>query len=413
MNQRIVIITGMHRSGTSLGASILQKAGVNIGDNVIGPNESNPRGHFEDVDFFQFQENILNRLGQTIIVQQALDLNEITLAETDLAKRLIETHHDKQIWGWKDPRTCLFLDFWHTLLPQANYIFIYRHPLEVLLSLLRRGTDLEVLVDPLMGVRAWQVYNQAILSFYQQHPGNCFLANVSGIVEDIAGFVGMVTKKLNLTLQEKDGSVLYQAAELRKIDLLSESMSLLKQIMPESLALYEQLEKQADLSGSESANGRGCEDANGRGCEDANPFACSPIRLFAISSIRPFAISSIRKLLVEQRQKDNWLEQQHAEHLAWIAELEQGKKWLEQQHAEHLAWIAELEQGKKWLEQQHAEHLAWIAELEQGKNWLEEQWQHWQAVATNQQTTMTKVKQHPLIRLMTRLRWVDWEDNHD
>jgi len=241
MNQRIVIITGMHRSGTSLGASILQKAGVNIGDNVIGPNESNPRGHFEDVDFFQFQENILNRLGQTIIVQQALDLNEITLAETDLAKRLIETHHDKQIWGWKDPRTCLFLDFWHTLLPQANYIFIYRHPLEVLLSLLRRGTDLEVLVDPLMGVRAWQVYNQAILSFYQQHPGNCFLANVSGIVENIEGFIEAVNEKFNLTLQTEGSATLYQATELKQVHIPPDTLDMLKQIDPKSVAIYEQL----------------------------------------------------------------------------------------------------------------------------------------------------------------------------
>jgi len=43
-----LILTGMHRSGTSLMASILQSAGVNVGKNLLEPDKRNPHGFFED-----------------------------------------------------------------------------------------------------------------------------------------------------------------------------------------------------------------------------------------------------------------------------------------------------------------------------------------------------------------------------
>ena len=46
-----LVVTGMHRSGTSMVAAYLQQAGVSIGRNLIGPAPGNPRGHFEDRDF--------------------------------------------------------------------------------------------------------------------------------------------------------------------------------------------------------------------------------------------------------------------------------------------------------------------------------------------------------------------------
>ena len=46
-----IIIAGMHRSGTSLAASLLQSAGLDVGERLMEGNWSNPRGHFEDLDF--------------------------------------------------------------------------------------------------------------------------------------------------------------------------------------------------------------------------------------------------------------------------------------------------------------------------------------------------------------------------
>lgn len=63
INQTVVVITGMHRSGTSLTTSLLQSAGVFIGDRLLGNNLSNPKGHFEDLDFVEFHQQLLQAQG--------------------------------------------------------------------------------------------------------------------------------------------------------------------------------------------------------------------------------------------------------------------------------------------------------------------------------------------------------------
>src|SRR5262245_3946517 len=57
------IVAGHHRSGTSVIASILQSAGLDIGQNLLGPDHGNVRGHFEDVDFLEFHRRALTSQG--------------------------------------------------------------------------------------------------------------------------------------------------------------------------------------------------------------------------------------------------------------------------------------------------------------------------------------------------------------
>src|SRR6187402_1642015 len=134
-----IIITGMHRSGTSLVSSLLQRSGVHIGDRLITANSANPRGYFEDVDFYEFHEHLLHQRGQTYLHVDESFTFQPTNQEMERAKKLVAERSHHTVWGWKDPRTCLFLDFWHQLLPDGRFLFVFRHPIEVLLSLLRRG----------------------------------------------------------------------------------------------------------------------------------------------------------------------------------------------------------------------------------------------------------------------------------
>src|SRR5436305_8144007 len=48
---RPVVITGMHRSGTSLVASYLSTLGIHMGDRLIPADRRNPRGYFEAAAF--------------------------------------------------------------------------------------------------------------------------------------------------------------------------------------------------------------------------------------------------------------------------------------------------------------------------------------------------------------------------
>ena len=56
----------MHRSGTSLVASVLAEAGLDIGlREDVGLGVGQPRGHFEDRDFYHLHEAILAASGRS------------------------------------------------------------------------------------------------------------------------------------------------------------------------------------------------------------------------------------------------------------------------------------------------------------------------------------------------------------
>jgi hypothetical protein len=61
----IVLVVGMHRSGTSLVARGLHAMGVNLGSRIdTAPHPANPHGHWEHADVWQAQERLLIRFGR-------------------------------------------------------------------------------------------------------------------------------------------------------------------------------------------------------------------------------------------------------------------------------------------------------------------------------------------------------------
>ena len=245
---QVIIITGMGRSGTSLVSSLLQRAGVHIGDLLLPPYPDNPRGYFEDVDFYEFHEDLLHERGQSYLYVNKDFAFVPTSADLERAQQLITERSNRPVWGWKDPRTSLFLAFWHQLLLQARFLFVYRHPLEVLLSLLRRG---EFDNHPYLaaGLQAWQIYNANIKAFYGQHPDQCLLVPIDGVVGQIEQFVHLLQHKLQLDVRLDSDAFhqIYHAEELQKTPLPPEAADILGKLCPGLLELYHQLNAQADL----------------------------------------------------------------------------------------------------------------------------------------------------------------------
>ena len=240
--QQVLVITGMHRSGTSLTASLLQKAGLPIGENLLGPARGNLRGHFEDIDFYHFHDNILNRLGKHYLTQTAFDIADLTESEIQQAQELVQNRNDKLVWGWKEPRTSLFLELWDQLLDDnIKFIFLYRHPAEVTLSLLARG-HFEVIQNSFFALNSWNTYNQSILEFCNKHPDRFYLANISGITNDIKKFIGNINTKFGLRLKTKGLASLYQPNELNQTYVSAKTNDVLQKIIPESMYIYSELE---------------------------------------------------------------------------------------------------------------------------------------------------------------------------
>jgi len=237
MSSQTLVITGMHRSGTSLTASLLQSAGLDVGQRLLMANESNPKGHYEDLDFVNFHEDVLDAQGLNTAgwtLDRSIPISELLKPRVE---SLLAQNAGKPLWGWKDPRTVLFLDFWRQTLPDAKFLFVHRQPWEVMDSLFRRGNP-TFIKNPNLALEVWQHYNQLILEFHQEFPDRSLLLSLDTITQNPQFLTQIVADKLNISLQ---------IPEIDRYDksLLQHTTShhalLIKTHFPESIDLYTQL----------------------------------------------------------------------------------------------------------------------------------------------------------------------------
>lgn len=244
-DRSVLVVTGMHRSGTSLTTSLLRSAGVFVGDRLMGVGTGNVKGHFEDLDFVELHRGALtakqvNREGWT--TKTNLVFSEEYL---ERAKSIIKARSQYSIWGWKDPRTILFLNCWSRLIPEAKFVFVYRSPWDVADSLFRRG-DKIFKIDPAIAVETWINYNQVILEFcqYTDHPW--ILLAIEDVTQNSQLVVDLVNQKFELDLRSPQN--LYDDSLLKTGSVNLDRAELIRQYFPHAFDLYLQLNATATLS---------------------------------------------------------------------------------------------------------------------------------------------------------------------
>jgi O-antigen biosynthesis protein len=241
----VFIITGMHRSGTSLTSSLMESVGVNIGKRLMEASPANPKGYFEDLDFVEFHERVLSSqdlstagwtLEQKIHVSQQLH---------DEARLIIGRNSRSHFWGWKDPRTTLFLDFWQDLLPQAYFVFTYRAPWEVVDSLYRRG-DKIFDDNPKYALEIWNNYNRLILDFYNRFPEKSILLNIETITSDPNCILRLCEDKFGIKLEEITGNIVDKSL-MTTLSSNSHRPTLIKEFSPKAIDTFNELKNKSDL----------------------------------------------------------------------------------------------------------------------------------------------------------------------
>jgi len=238
-----LIMIGMHRSGTSLAASLLESSGVHVGERLMEANWSNPRGHFEDMDFVELHRGALVRLGVHRDGWTTSELPEFSQDLVEAAAALVARKASSgRAWGWKDPRTILFLRLWLDLLPEARLVLIYRAPWEVIDSLYRRGDEVFA-HDPEFAVVMWQRYNRALLDAMHAAPERSLLVSLETLANYPRQWVARVGALANLTLRDPDESL--YAPELLHGAGAQARVGALFRHYPEVLELYAALESRA------------------------------------------------------------------------------------------------------------------------------------------------------------------------
>lgn len=159
-------LAGMHRSGTSLIASLLHSCGLDLGpqNDLLPPAPNNPIGFWESRSFLRLNDALLKELGGSWDNPPPADVagweSEPRLHPLrKRAEKLVTRFEGREAWGWKDPRNCLTLPLWRELLPEMNILICVRNPLAVAESLwLRDG------ISSPHSLALWLTYNRRVLA---------------------------------------------------------------------------------------------------------------------------------------------------------------------------------------------------------------------------------------------------------
>ena len=161
----LVMVLGMHRSGTSLCANMLAGLGVDMAE-AANPSPDNPRGHWERPRINDLHDEIFamhgirwsdpsHHLALPPDWHREPAINGIRAKLAAYLKPLLKR---PSLIGFKDPRTARLLPMWDDLLEELNleprYVFCIRDPAQVTRSITTRDRTARAHAE-----YRWLIYN--------------------------------------------------------------------------------------------------------------------------------------------------------------------------------------------------------------------------------------------------------------
>ena len=140
-----IVVHGVHRSGTSFWASLLEKAGCWYAEDEyrMPPQKDNPRGFWERTDVVEVNDRILSSAGLIWFTLnpriEALDdpkLRQYCEQEIQGIVGRLDKHEN---WFLKDPRLSITWPRWAAYIQPTHHLVVHRHPISVAKSLNRRN----------------------------------------------------------------------------------------------------------------------------------------------------------------------------------------------------------------------------------------------------------------------------------
>jgi hypothetical protein len=198
-----LVVLGVHRSGTSALARVLNLCGAYLPERVMPAKlDINPKGFWETEAVNDLDARLLHHLGgewnqvdfelptQGPLVDDFLD---------DAEALLRSEYGDEPFILIKDPRVCVLAPLWHRALTRAGYRPAYvvplRNPLEVAQSLESRG-DMPVA----QGLLLWLAYMQRVEAFVDAGGADFAHVRYTDLLRDWRGVVATVARALDVPL---------------------------------------------------------------------------------------------------------------------------------------------------------------------------------------------------------------------
>lgn len=152
--KRLIVVLGMHRSGTSAITRSLKVMGVELGDTLMPAIQGiNDKGFWEDLDLFNLNNELLSMVRSDWHHLAPIEPVDVEILRKngsfDKAGALLHRKLDKKaIFGFKDPRVAKLFRFWKEVFIHCQLdtscVLAVRHPLSIVRSLNKRdGFDPE------------------------------------------------------------------------------------------------------------------------------------------------------------------------------------------------------------------------------------------------------------------------------
>jgi len=193
-----LLLTGMHRSGTSFLARALNLYGVHLGEleSLLSHEwkafDDNPRGHWENKKIYELAEKTLqenkgswHNIPKNVIINKKMG-KEIKKYTQQLVDNSVLAS------GFKDPRLLLCFEAWKKYLPK-NFVIIgiIRNPLKVAESLKKRNN-----FSYEKSLKLWEIYNKNLIEILEKYDG--FLVDFDWPKKKLFTEIEFISKKLGL-----------------------------------------------------------------------------------------------------------------------------------------------------------------------------------------------------------------------
>jgi hypothetical protein len=192
----LVLILGMHRSGTSFLTKSLHEAGCHLGADLLADTmRDNLEGHWESRQAVEINDHLLQLAGGAWnSIPERLRSDPETDERMAAFVRTLQAH---RVAGWKDPRTTITFPLWKPHLPDYRVVAALRHPMSVARSLhVRNGMAIED------GLRLWTVYNERLLGHIAGE-SDVLWFDFDAPPEQVAASVRRICAALGLTCSER------------------------------------------------------------------------------------------------------------------------------------------------------------------------------------------------------------------
>ncbi|MDO8459333.1 MAG: sulfotransferase [Burkholderiaceae bacterium] len=199
---KAIIVLGMHRSGTSALAGVLNLLGVHPGGSLIPALEdNNPKGFWEHAEIVPIHDNLLATLGsywadESPLPSQWWHSSDVADFRSQIVSILRRDFRDQAIWLIKDPRMCRLLPMWHEvfreLACQPLFILAMRNPVEVTHSLVKRNN-----LNEIESCLLWLIYMLEAES--QTRDQVRIIVNYERLLADWRGTVADIADTFSLT----------------------------------------------------------------------------------------------------------------------------------------------------------------------------------------------------------------------